>query len=78
MIDTIIRMGGDTDTNAAIAGAVIGSHYGFDKMMSEPITKENYDIIISMDPSEGDCPVDDRYMPYRVKEVANDLTEIFM
>lgn len=77
MIDNIIRMGGDTDTNAAIAGAVIGSYYGFDKIMLEPITKENYDIIISMDPSEGDCPVDDRYMPARVEEVANALSEIF-
>jgi ADP-ribosyl-[dinitrogen reductase] hydrolase len=77
VIDYIIRLGGDTDTNAAIVGALIGSYMGFDKMMTEKITKENYDIMISMDPSKGGCPIDERYMPTRIKDIAEELVSIF-
>lgn len=33
-IDAIIRMGGDTDTNAKIAGDLLGAYYGFDVLNS--------------------------------------------
>ena len=31
-VETIIRAGGDTDTNAAVAGAVLGARWGFDSI----------------------------------------------
>jgi ADP-ribosylglycohydrolase len=35
----------DTDTNAAIAGALIGAFEGFTQMMSNPTTLSNYNIV---------------------------------
>lgn len=34
--DWLIEQGGDTDTNAAIAGAVLGAYVGFDRMNGDP------------------------------------------
>lgn len=36
----------DTDTNAAIAGALIGALDGYEALISDPITKENIEIIM--------------------------------
>ena len=60
-----------------VAGAIIGSCHGFNKMMEDSVTKENYDIVMAMDPSEGDFSVDDRYLPRQVEKVAKDLVSIF-
>jgi hypothetical protein len=35
IINTIIRWGGDTDSNAAVAGAVIGAYLGHSQLMME-------------------------------------------
>lgn len=34
-LDWLIEQGGDTDTNAAIAGAVLGAHVGFKRMFAD-------------------------------------------
>lgn len=41
-----IIMKGDTDTNAAILGALYGAKLGFDKLYNDEINRENIDIII--------------------------------
>lgn len=45
-IDYIIKLGGDTDTNACIAGALLGAFYGFDKINSVDINKKNIEILM--------------------------------
>lgn len=52
-IDTIIKFGGDTDTNAAIAGALIGATIGYDQMMKEDRTAYNINIIRNLDLSNN-------------------------
>ena len=37
----------DTDTNGAIAGAVLGCKLGLDKMMQSAITRENLEIMLN-------------------------------
>lgn len=46
IIPKIIKKGGDTDTNAAIAGALIGSFVGFDSMLKNEITYQNINTIL--------------------------------
>jgi ADP-ribosylglycohydrolase/uridine kinase len=36
---------GDTDTNAAIAGALIGAYYGYSRMIKNPVTRFNMDTV---------------------------------
>lgn len=62
---------GDTDTNAAIAGALLGAYYGFDSLMQDPVTQQNWDTIRSVDTGEGDNPRPERYLP----SVATDLID---
>ena len=45
---------GDTDTNAAIAGALLGAYYGYDKIVENNITRENMDILLNCDSALGD------------------------
>ena len=60
-IDHIIRLSGDTDTNAAIAGAMLGASMGYIEMMKEEKTPRNLHILMNADTSEGDNPRDERY-----------------
>jgi ADP-ribosylglycohydrolase len=46
-INNIINEKGDCDTNAAITGAVIGAVSGIRKMIHNPITKANINIMVS-------------------------------
>lgn len=41
----IIGCGGDTDTNAAIAGALLGAHFGLERMLENEITLNNFNVI---------------------------------
>jgi len=45
---------GDTDTNAAIAGALLGAYYGYDKIIENNITRANIDVILKCDTTCGD------------------------
>lgn len=49
-IDEIIRFGGDTDTNAAIAGVLIGAHIGEERMKLECRTGPNISILMAYNP----------------------------
>lgn len=77
IFDHIIRLGGDTDTNAAISGAIIGAGIGFKDMMSDRVTQDNYKIIETMNPDEGDCHVHERYLPHNILGLSNKLVKIY-
>jgi ADP-ribosylglycohydrolase len=62
------KLVGDTDTNAAIAGALLGAYYGYDKIIENDITRENIDILLKCDTTQGDI-----VRPYDYK-----LTEDFI
>jgi ADP-ribosylglycohydrolase len=44
-LNYVIKQGGDTDTNAAITGALFGAYLGYDKISQEKMTKENIEIL---------------------------------
>lgn len=55
-IDIIIRLGGDTDTNACIAGALLGAKLGLEAMLHEERTYENAFTVLVSDSNLGDNP----------------------
>lgn len=60
-IDIIIRQGGDTDTNGAIAGALIGANLGYQKLIEEERTRFNVEVVRNADYSRGENPRPDEY-----------------
>jgi len=63
VIHWIISQGGDTDTNAAIVGSLLGVYYGEKAMLEDPLTRENVEILLSADYTKGDLPTDPVYHP---------------
>jgi ADP-ribosyl-[dinitrogen reductase] hydrolase len=55
-IDAIISFAGDTDTNAAIAGALLGAKLGFDKLKAEERTSQNIQTVFDADFNLGENP----------------------
>jgi ADP-ribosylglycohydrolase len=68
LVDTVAR-GGDTDTNAAICGALLGALYGIDA-----IPKRWVDTVLSCRPEAGKpgvhCPRPEEYWPVDALELA--------
>ena len=56
---------GDTDTNACIAGALLGAYYGYEEMCKNKRTKKEIDVMLSADPSLGDVPRPEKYLMNR-------------
>lgn len=50
---TEVRVG-DTDTNAAIAGALLGAFYGLEEIRSDPVTNSNIEVLMKCDSRNGD------------------------
>lgn len=61
-LNWVISLSGDTDTNAAIAGALIGGRLGYDKIKEESTTANNIEILLNCDTEKGDFPRDKKYM----------------
>ena len=76
-IDWVIRLGGDTDTNGAIAGGLLGAYIGFNQMIEDKVTHDNIFILLNHDPSQGDFPRADKYHPKTMYEVSRQLAEIY-
>lgn len=72
-LNWIIMLGGDTDTNAAIGGALIGAHLGYNKMNEEPITRDNLQLVLTAGTTSGDFPRVAAYTPYRFMDMTEDL-----
>jgi len=67
----------DTDTNACIAGALVGAILGFDRMNIEPSTSENITILLNTDTTIGLTPRPIEYGPtdfFILTEAAMNLT----
>ncbi|HVE12203.1 MAG TPA: ADP-ribosylglycohydrolase family protein [Elusimicrobiota bacterium] len=52
-LDAVVRLGGDTDTNAAIAGALIGAERGAASMLAEERAGPNLRQVLACDTSAG-------------------------
>lgn len=63
ILNWVVLSGGDTDTNAAIAGAVCGFYAGEIALRQDPIVEANLQIILSADTTQGDFPMDTAYSP---------------
>lgn len=69
--------GSDTDTNACIAGSLLGAILGFEKLQQEPDTVQNINILLNADSSKGLTPRPLEYSLYdfyTLTEAAHALT----
>ena len=53
-MDWVIQKGGDTDTNACIAGGLLGAVLGHEKMALELTTRTNIDLVLAAQVDDGD------------------------
>lgn len=72
-INAVIKLGGDTDTNASIAGDLLGAFYGYSKMVKDPTTAYNIDVLRECDTSKGDLK---RSKEYDVKCIEQLLASV--
>jgi ADP-ribosylglycohydrolase len=75
-IKHIISMGGDTDTNACIAGALLGAYYGIEKMKKNKEFKNNFEIIKNCDTTQGDYPRPTEYSITKIKKMIKKIERI--
>jgi ADP-ribosylglycohydrolase len=69
--------GSDTDTNAAIAGAVLGAIMGLNKMKLEKRTNNNIDIVLNADINGGPTPRPDKYSPHDFYELMDEAFNLY-
>ena len=67
----------DTDTNAAIAGGLMGALLGYSALLSEPRTAENLQILRACDTRGGDLPRPVEYTLHDFDDLTRQLHEIF-
>lgn len=72
-IDIIVRLGGDTDTNAAIAGALLGACLGETQMRAEERTGPNLNLMLAVVPTAGDLPRPVIYGAAQLPALADEL-----
>jgi ADP-ribosylglycohydrolase len=76
-IDWVVRLDGDTDTNACIAGALLGAALGYEGMVSETRTGANIGLARLADPSQGALPRPPQYRASEIDRLALGLSNIF-
>lgn len=77
-MDYVIGLGGDTDTNAAIAGAIMGAKLGINIMSKENKTEYNLNKVLSCDTSKGDIPRQKEYTSFKqMSAFVNNLIAIW-
>lgn len=77
-IDWVIRLGGDTDTNAAIAGALLGAKHGHTGLISNPITERNLEKVLKCDTSKSDLYRPPEYTLYDIDDLVEGLYDVFV
>lgn len=76
-IDVIIRQGGDTDTNAAIAGALLGANLGYAALMTEERSRYNIGVVRTADFSKGENPRPPQYLIGDFEQLVMSLAAVF-
>ncbi len=67
----IMSKKGDTDTNGAIAGGLLGAYYGYDELYKEQ--EDNIDIMINCTTLEGNKPRPNKYKPKKLEKIIKRL-----
>lgn len=70
-IDYIVRLGGDTDTNASIAGSLLGARLGYEAVHEE--RPGVLDTVLACDTTTGDVPRPVEYTPHDLDELVSAL-----
>ena len=68
----------DTDSNCAVAGALLGAYCGLSAMCNNKITKENLRIFIKANPNKGDVPRPNEYHNIKLFDIAKKLTSMYL
>ncbi len=76
-INGVIKLGGDTDTNAAITGALCGAYYGSQGMMSDSTTANNWNILINANTTQGDFLRPDQYRPNDLESLVSSIINLY-
>lgn len=76
-LNFVISLGGDTDTNAAIMGGLIGAYLGYSNMGQESSTRYNLEVILKGDTSSSQFPRPSEYFPSRLDELSQGLCSMF-
>lgn len=66
----------DTDTNAAIAGSLLGCYLGYNILEKDKITSDNIKIVKNCDTKKGDIPRDVKYTLHDFDKLTKKLSEI--
>ncbi len=77
-INWIIRLGGDTDTNAAITGGLLGAKLGHNQLLQEPMTHYNLAVVINADTNLGGHPRLPEYTMADIYTLAQQLYNTFI
>jgi ADP-ribosylglycohydrolase len=72
-IDWVVRLGGDTDTNAAIAGAALGAHLGFARLAAAEPTRANLATLREGRYGDGELARPAQYGPGAIDGLARAL-----
>ncbi len=66
ILNDIILMRGDADTNAAIGGGLLGFYYGYQRLATVDVWSYNWSKVYYCDTNQGDFPRHSRYHPNRL------------
>jgi ADP-ribosylglycohydrolase len=76
-VDRVVRLGGDTDTNAAIAGGLLGAQLGENAMRFETRTAANLTAVLSLEGAAcGQLLRPRRYAAARLPALADALADL--
>ncbi|AGE50346.1 ADP-ribosyl glycohydrolase [Acanthocystis turfacea Chlorella virus Canal-1] len=71
---SVLLQGGDTDTNAAIVGSMIGAAMGFKSLYKE--AKTQIDVLLKCDPTIGDQPRPVDYAPNTIIQLVKEILDV--
>lgn len=76
----VITQRGDTDTNASIAAGILGAKLGANRMLAEPQTASNANILFNVDTTGGEFPRHEEYILRKDKwiRIVNGLSKVFL
>lgn len=71
-INWIIKMGGDTDTNAAVSGTLMAAKIGYN-LLFDPIFETQLEVVLNVNTRKGDLKRPIRYYPQELENLINEL-----